>query len=74
MGAHPDTFFIVWSPEGPKNPRYRHDCFEAASSEAERLALAHPGHEFYVMAASRLIRTSKPVEITDFDMTIEVPF
>lgn len=72
---HPDTFYIVWNPMGPTNPRYRHIEFHKASAEAERLALAHPGQDFYVMAASRVVRTTKPVEVIDFDLVIDpVPF
>lgn len=49
-----DAFFIVWSPTGAKPPKHRHDDYIAAVREAERLATANPGAEFYVMAAQTL--------------------
>ncbi len=44
-------FFMVWSPAGLYAPKYRHDTREAAKKEAERLAQACPGQEFYVLGA-----------------------
>lgn len=68
-----DAFYIVWNPEG-SNPRFRHDCFEAAANEAHRLALINPGQDFFVMQAHRRVSTPKPVEIEDFDTRLDVPF
>lgn len=70
----PSTFYIIWSPKGARPPKHQHHDWYSASTEAERLALQHPGEEFYVMAAHRLVKTTKPVEIIDFDTGIELPF
>lgn len=41
--------FYVWSPiNGPAH--YQHAKMEDASAEAQRLAAANPGHDFFVMA------------------------
>ena len=68
-----DTFYIIWNPEG-MNPRVRHDCWGSAAEEAQRLALANPGKDFFVMQALRRVSTPKPIEIEDFDTELDVPF
>lgn len=45
-------FYIVWSPGGPTPPKVRHFALHEAQREAERLARAHPGQRFFVMAAA----------------------
>ena len=42
-------FWLVWSPNGDRPPSVRHPSEDAALQEANRLADAHPGREFYVM-------------------------
>lgn len=42
-------FWLVWSPTGKTSPSKRHDLKEEAAAEAERLARANPGAEFYVL-------------------------
>jgi hypothetical protein len=69
-----DAFFIVWNPDGPTNPRQRHDTFSSAASEAARLARVHPGADFFVMEAHRRCRTVDPIEIEDFDTDLQPPF
>lgn len=68
-----EAFFIVWNPEG-QNPRVCHDRFDLAANEAQRLALANPGHDFFVMQAHRRVSTPRPVEIEDFDTGDGIPF
>ena len=43
------TFYLVWRPDGPTNPQYRHDSVTHATIEAERLAREHQGKRFYVL-------------------------
>lgn len=64
-----DVFWIVWNPTG-RNPSYRHAVHANAVSEAERLARANPGHEFFVMRADHMV-TVGDLRRTAF---IEVPF
>jgi len=66
-------FYIVWNPEGPHAPKFRHESFEAARAEAERLALAHPGDEFFVMESHSRSTTTRPVETVYYD-TDGIPF
>jgi hypothetical protein len=47
--THLTPFWFVWSPAGFP-PRHRHATRQAAEDEAQRLALAAPGHEFLVLA------------------------
>ena len=43
------AFWLVWSPTGHKLPSFRHPSIGSATSEAERLATAHPGQIFVVL-------------------------
>lgn len=45
-----DMFWMVWSPQGHA-PTAKHDEFRSAEGEAERLARANPGKEFYILQA-----------------------
>lgn len=74
------SFYIIWSP-GPcaKNPTFRHMDYSLAQKEAERLALQHPGDEFYVMLAaskSKKVEVStQPLANIDHDeIAMEIPF
>jgi hypothetical protein len=61
-GANRMKFWLVWNPDG-SNPTYRHESYAAAQAEAKRLALRHPGQEFYVLAAdARVISETVKVE------------
>lgn len=51
-------FWLVWSPTGKTPPSRRHDLKEEATTEAERLARATPGAEFYVLEAHACCRKS----------------
>lgn len=44
---------MVWCPEG-RAPTVKHDTFQRAVNEAERLARANPGKQFYVLQAVEL--------------------
>ena len=66
-------FFIIWSPQGHTPPRERHDTFLGAQREAERLALAKPGNDFFVMQAHCRVTATRPVEIEHFDVD-GIPF
>ncbi|NLG06041.1 MAG: hypothetical protein GX567_19765 [Clostridia bacterium] len=65
-----EPFFVVWNPAHGL-PRYKHGTFDGAKTEAERMANAHPGDEFFVLAvAGRAVRQN-PVEWTPVD---DIPF
>lgn len=60
------SFWVIWNPSG-RNPRYRHEAIEGANTEANRLALANPGEEFYVLqATSRRVLPLPQPDITEF--------
>lgn len=44
-----DAFWLVWSPQGERPPKFRHDSEAMATIEAERLARLRPGHTFVVL-------------------------
>ncbi len=64
-------FFLVWNPNGPRNPSFRHTTLEAATTEARRLAEQAPGQEFIILAAVRSVKRVDPLIITNFD---DIPF
>lgn len=44
-----EGFWIVWNPLSSVNPSVKHFAQSVAQSEADRLAVKHPGQTFYVM-------------------------
>lgn len=67
------SFFLVWSPTGTNPPKYRHETFASADTEAERLAKCSGRAEFYVLEAVRKVKCVV-VERTDFERDDGVPF
>lgn len=63
------AFWIVWNPEGG-NPKHRHDARGQALREAERLARANPGQQFYVMRADEMFAVNDMRRV----LFTEVPF
>lgn len=53
----PAAFWMVWSPQGD-SPKMRHKTREAADAEAERLARANGGRQFYVLQATTMYEAS----------------
>lgn len=45
-----DTFWLVWR-EFTTSPTHKHGTEASARREAERLARANPGEEFFILAA-----------------------
>ncbi len=66
-------FYLVWRDGGPA-PTFKHKTVTAAEIEADRLARAHPGSEFYVLIPS--CRTvERRVTVERFDVLAdEIPF
>jgi hypothetical protein len=46
----PAVFYMVWTKTG-RPPRFTHESFDAAATEAQRLARYHPGRKFIVLKA-----------------------
>ena len=42
------SFWLVWSPRGGPS-RVRHEAYDLATAEAERLSHKHQGQHFYVL-------------------------
>jgi hypothetical protein len=49
-----NEFYLVWSPQGCTPPRYRHESYAGAETEARRLAECHPHAAFFVMKAESI--------------------
>jgi hypothetical protein len=47
-----EVFYMVWNPFG-RAPTVRHASEYAATAEANRLAVTHPGQRFYVLEAQQ---------------------
>jgi hypothetical protein len=62
-------FYLVWNPNG-RAPSRRHPSRAAASLEAERLARANPGQEFYVLVPLSLV-TKNDIVRTTFDVSAD---
>jgi hypothetical protein len=71
MKTQDDKFWIVWSPTGAKPPRHRHLTFADAMGEAERLAVANPGHEFFALGAEASVCS---VEMHRVEYIDRIPF
>ncbi|WP_042297134.1 hypothetical protein [Paraburkholderia bannensis] len=48
----PKPFYLVWSPTGQTPPTFKHQSRQSAVMEAERLARAHRGQKFFVLATT----------------------
>ena len=53
-------FYTVWR-EGGASPTKQHPSYEAATKEAERLSQLTPGVRFFVMSATTMKFTPKPI-------------
>lgn len=64
------TFWMIWSPSGHP-PTHRHQTYESARVEAERLARSVPGSEFFILQAVGMRQMDSMRRI---DFAVEVPF
>lgn len=63
-------FWIVWSLEGPTNPKYKHTTQKDAEAEAIRLTKI-TGKKFFVLATVRSFELNDII-VTDYEE--DVPF
>lgn len=69
MDESASTFWMVWNPQAYA-PTVKHQSFEAAEAEAERLARGNPGQTFYLLQAVQIRRVDSMQRIilsTGFD-------
>ena len=50
------AFWLVWSPEGPTEPKMRYSRQGAARYAARMMAKKHPGQTFFVLKAKIVAR------------------
>lgn len=68
------NIFFVWRPLEGQWKR-RHETFEAAQNEAERLAKENTGQKFYVLAALGVALVEPyPKIFTELNVTMPPPF
>jgi hypothetical protein len=65
-----NTFWMVYTPQGTA-PTKQHSSIESATREAERLARANPGKEFYVLVA---IEGRCVNDMQRISLGMEIPF
>ena len=65
-------FFVVCSPTLPTPPKYKHESYEGACAEAQRLARQYDGQEFFVMGSIVGFVARKPVETIEVAVDEEV--
>jgi len=63
-----EKFWIVWCPQSSIPPRVQHGLLSDAKEEAKRLAHKSPLHDFYVLRAVGVARTTA-VTYTDIQPT-----
>lgn len=68
------VFWIVWSPQGTKPPRHRHNDKHDATKEAIRLAREHPGSEFFVMEAYGCAVKNDVMWLSTTEPAEDIPF
>lgn len=78
MPAHDrPKFWMIWSPQG-RAPTYQHTSRVSADAEAERLAKANPGAEFFVLKAVSGKTANQPealdIKITNKQWDDGIPF
>lgn len=64
--AHPNRFYIVFSPDGETPPKVVHKTHPAAIYAAVQMKKLHPENSFFVMGSM-----SAPVEVREKPMTEE---
>jgi len=73
MNRRPTLFWLVWDPAG-RSPTMRHPNRDVAVREAERLAAANPGREFYACPAVSCSRKSIAVTEVFHAQDDDIPF
>lgn len=66
--------WIVWSPTGPSNPRFRHSTRQEARAAARSMAQTHRGQTFYVC---RCTDSFVAQDVSHVDLVLnsdEIPF
>jgi hypothetical protein len=68
------TFWVVWCPTGMKPPSYRHETPEHAQREAERLAIANPELQFFVLRSESCSQAPRVVTTRSEAADADIPF
>lgn len=67
-------FFLVWNPQG-RAPTLKHGSYQAALTEAKRLASICKGQEFHVLGSYATAKVEDPVSVTEHrDVLGDIPF
>lgn len=70
-----DIFFVCKPENGNWGWKRQHNSYQSAQAEAERLAEANPGQEFFVLGALGSAKTApKPAIYTELSIETDIPF
>lgn len=69
-----EGFFIVWCPQSPLPPKFKHSDYEAAEREANRLAEKNPGKDFIVLRACKAVAINIKLDTSYTYIEDEIPF
>jgi len=67
-------FWLVWCPTGSKTPSFRHQTYQSAVQEAERLARCSGNAEFYVLRAETMRKVDNMQRVDFAHPDSEIPF
>lgn len=67
------TFYMVWN-EGNRAPVCKHETYELAKTEAERLCLANTGNFYVLQAVSVSRRVEVETEALERSLDEQIPF
>ena len=67
------SFFMVWN-EGNRAPTYKHESFEAARAEAERLCRIASGNFYVLQAVSVSRKVDVETEALNRPLDDQIPF
>lgn len=70
----PTSFVVVNLEQHPRQFSFVHGSENGARKEAERLALANPGHRFAVLQFLAEVKAHRPVEWHEFQRTDDLCF
>ena len=74
MSKPQECFWIIWSPTGTMPPSHRHESYQDAVQEAERLARFARGSEFFVMRAETMRKVNDMISVDYVHPDDYVPF
>ncbi|WP_151721023.1 hypothetical protein [Acinetobacter ursingii] len=67
------NFYLVWNEQG-SSPTFKHQSYESAEIEAERLAKQNKGEKFHILESFCTLEVPDPVVKTVHSFQEDMPF